>query len=783
VSRAASTWRVATAIGRSQLRRHWVSIVALGLLAGITSAVVFGALAVAVRTTTAPERLDAATNLDDARVTLFGGSDLEERITALPPVRDSWTTKNAVGLVEGEGRVYLSVTFGGDRPDDLFTPVMVDGRMPSDSATHEVAVSETLSDRLGVRPGDTLPLRMLLAEEVFRFDTGFGRPDGPLLDLEVTGVVRMSAAGGNGFGPVFAGPAFELRHADLSAGPTLLLRLEPGEESRAQLDAGLAAISDDLDRPINAFGPLVATYPADEAVPRVVTARRVLGGGLVVFAVVAAAAGLLTTVQASGRLAAAGAADQRTESAIGLVRAERVLGRVLPGGVAVVLAAALATVGVLAAGLIEPLGALAEYEPRTGWLPHTGLAALAAVVTAVVLVVVLAVTTARAGRPPRPRRSRTTAWLPRFLLRRAPAVAGASLAFGAGPDGGGARPSRATVAGAALGITGIIATLTFSASLARLDTTPERYGWNADFAVIDARPVDLARLDADPEVADVQLVGEAPVRIGDDFVYTQVIEDTKGALPTTLLEGSLPVGDRQVAVGPRTARNLGLDVGDTLTVGTVRIPMVVSGIVLPTPSFSGARLGTLLVLDEPAMTAVQESKPWYSALVRSADPAAADAVYARYAADYEVADKEPPPEVSNLLDLGRLPVVLAVFFGALAAAGIVHALLHVTRRRGRELGVLRALGFTRRQVSATLLFMACSVLGVGLVVGLPLGFLVGRLAWAGAASSTGVGTDVEVPVTALLLAIPVGLFVACVVALLPARRAGRLAPATLLRDE
>jgi hypothetical protein len=43
------------------------------------------------------------------------------------------------------------------------------------------------------------------------------------------------------------------------------------------------------------------------------------------------------------------------------------------------------------------------------------------------------------------------------------------------------------------------------------------------------------------------------------------------------------------------------------------------------------------------------------------------------------------------------------------------------RRRRRDLALLKALGFTRRQISATIAWQATSTVAVGLLIGVPVG--------------------------------------------------------------
>ena len=78
----------------------------------------------------------------------------------------------------------------------------------------------------------------------------------------------------------------------------------------------------------------------------------------------------------------------------------------------------------------------------------------------------------------------------------------------------------------------------------------------------------------------------------------------------------------------------------------------------------------------------------------------------------------PPSIVRNLADIGAVPVVLAVLLAALGVAGLAHGLLVALRRRRRDIGVARALGFTTGQAAATLAWQAAVVALAGSLVGL-----------------------------------------------------------------
>ena len=102
--------------------------------------------------------------------------------------------------------------------------------------------------------------------------------------------------------------------------------------------------------------------------------------------------------------------------------------------------------------------------------------------------------------------------------------------------------------------------------------------------------------------------------------------------------------------------------------------------------------------------------------------------------------------------------------------------------RTQEIGLLRALGLTRRQVTRLVLIEATALGIAGSILGIGFGLILARglMAMMSAVTATEI-IDVSVPSDGLLVSLAVGLGVTLVSALLPAYTAGRISPLAALR--
>jgi putative ABC transport system permease protein len=102
--------------------------------------------------------------------------------------------------------------------------------------------------------------------------------------------------------------------------------------------------------------------------------------------------------------------------------------------------------------------------------------------------------------------------------------------------------------------------------------------------------------------------------------------------------------------------------------------------------------------------------------------------------------------------------------------------------RTREIGMLRAVGATRKQVRTVILAEAVILASIGTAFGLLSGLYLGMMA-VDAFSALGFPIDYVFPSSGVIAAVAVGLLFGAIAAVLPARQAARLDVVQALRYE
>jgi hypothetical protein len=411
----------------------------------------------------------------------------------------------------------------------------------------------------------------------------------------------------------------------------------------------------------------------------------------------------------------------------------------------------------------------------------------------------------------------------------APGVVGVRLALESG-RGRTAAPVRSALLGSVLAMVTLVATVTFGSSLQTLVSHPALYGWNWTYLLNTpdgiVPPHARALLDQDPDVAAWTGIGDIAFDI-DGHDVPSLETDVNAAVSPPILSGHGLAADNQIVLGSDTITQLHKHLGDTVVV-TVGSPasapfyipptslVIVGTTTLPSigyPDFVSehASMGTGAVVSrgiEPAELKQAQTNPDPELngpkriLVRLKDSITPDAGRADMqriadAANVElkadpngpgvdgvfVLSVQRPAEIVNYRSMGATPALLAggLALGAITALGLT--LATSVRRRRRDLALLKTLGFTRRQLAATVAWQATVAAFVGIVVGVPLGIALGRWLWILFAGQIAAVPHPTVPVTSLILVAVGALVLANLVAALPGRSAARTPTAQVLRSD
>jgi putative ABC transport system permease protein len=293
-------------------------------------------------------------------------------------------------------------------------------------------------------------------------------------------------------------------------------------------------------------------------------------------------------------------------------------------------------------------------------------------------------------------------------------------------------------------------------------------------------------------VAGVTVGDGGSVRIEGVMTNGVALHRVSGGPAIPVLSGRLPRRPGEIALGRVDLHRMGAQVGDVVSLATVRggngtggragsRPLRVVGTVL-IPPINDDRLGTGAIMNRQDLRVGHRGQLTAAALINVGNQRDVAPMFGELSQRLEMNPASVPRQVSNLAALGRLPAALAGFLALLALVVLAHSLLLTTRRRSSDLAVLRVIGMSPRQVAAAVGVMAGTLTVIGLLLGPLLGVAVGRVVWAEVAANIGVAGDIAVPWW-LVLVVPAALLLTVAVALLPARRAARLSPARVLRSE
>ena len=477
------------------------------------------------------------------------------------------------------------------------------------------------------------------------------------------------------------------------------------------------------------------------------------------------------------------------------------------------LLAGLVAVGLSALGPLGPIGPLIPLALRVDWtVVGLGMAVLA--VALGTLAVVVAVRAAPHRIVTRVERERGSSVARAVTSAGLPPAAVTGIRFALEPGTGrNAVPVRSAILGAVLAVVVVIATVTFGSSMKALVSHPALYGWNWSDEINgggglgDIPAQGVARLlDADRLVGGWTGVYFSTLQI--DGMNVPVMGGSPHAsVGPPLLSGHAFDGVDQVVLGASTLVQLHKHVGDTVTVdaagtGPTRL-RIVGTATLPSIGVAGSahlEMGTGALLSYTLIPPkarnvfdVQQAGP-NAILVRFTKGASSAAATASL---QSIVRKNPqiqgdggvvegvqhPAEILNYRALGTTPAVLGAALAAGAVIALGLTLVTSVRRRRTDLALLKSLGFTKRQLASAIAWQASVAVGIGCLIGIPLGIALGRFLWDLFVRQIDAVPDPTVPTWSIVLIAVGALILANVVAAIPGRIAANTPTAQLLRSE
>ncbi len=835
--------RIATYRFRATFGKRWPGYLALILIIGAIGGVAMASAAGARRTQSAfpvylkstnPSNVQAFTEFDP--ITNVGYSARVDR--AISRIR---YVKRSVDVIGFDGTLQVLGTHGkirsqtipGEAPPSVEGSLngeyltqdrvtLVKGRLANPDRENEFVMSAGAAAEEGLRLGSKLPVAFFTTAQVNSPKFAGYPKDRPnlLIDLKLVGIVQADfqvvqdddALLGDQFAVL--SPALTRRLAPCCAYYSYVgLQLQNDARHESYVIAAVKKVTPNL-------GPAGGSQTDAPEVARVERAIRPQDIAFGAFGLIAGLAVLLIGSQIIARLTRRNENDGAILRALGagpsVITADGLIGI----GGSVVAGSVLAVAVAVGLSPLAPFGAVRSVYPDPGvafdWtILGPGFALLVVTLSAT------AVLTAHRLTPHREFARRAES---KHDSSISPAVATAGLPpaaaigirsavhSGYGRD---ASPVRSVMLGAVLATVVLVAAVTFGASLNSLVSRPALYGWNWNYVLLSG----FSGAEDLPAAETAELLNhDAEVAHWTGVYFEHVMLDGQGSpalamspnAPVTppLLSGHGLQSSQQVVLGTATLASLHKHIGETVTAYTggkspIRL-RIVGTTTLPTIGGSGnpeLQMGTGAVISTALYprNALNEQEspipgPMAELITMRPGVSRSTALHSlnRIVQSLNQSSDGPvsgvvsvlrPAEIAYNRSVGSTPFILAGILAAGAMGALGLTLVASVRRRRREFALLKALGFTQRQLAVTVAWQASMSAMVGIIFGLPLGIALGRWLWILFARGISVVPDAVVPVWSVALIAVGALIFANLVAAVPGRVAARTPTAMLLRSE
>jgi putative ABC transport system permease protein len=705
-------------------------------------------------------------------------------------------------LVTGSASGYVAYDAKASRTLSTFD--VVHGRVAATDRADEVMVNSAFVRVTGWGEGARLPDMTLFQQADLDENSNPIPGRGTRVALRVVGVVtrpeeiiRLDEVAPL----IYLTPAFARRFPDAPYYYQELLTLRHGPRDIPRLRTAVSNVAQRFpDAQLFVSSNAEGLSKAQRVSDPLVNALWVLGA-------LALVVGLVLAAQSCAREFQQRASDHALLRALGATPTQRLVAEVTGAARALAVAAVSAVVIASLASPLTPVGAARTAEPHPGFAFHGGLAAATLVIVVVgglLVAMPSAWRVARSRALPGPTiaagRDRVShvANTAANVGCSVPVVVGTRFALQPG-RGRSATPVRSALVSLTIVVAAVSGIVAFGVNLARLTNTPRLYGWNWDVAVgspFGAIPPDVGpRLTRDRSIAGIAGLTIGELRIADVSVPGIGVDRLMGDLTPRVDDGRLPRRADEMALGAKTLRQAHAHIGGRLhaSVGghdhTFRVVGTATFPAFGAANFSEAGLGTgaLGVADLFPQHDPSEPDGKYNYILLRYRPSvskpAAIAALRRFVADDGCVEPScvltnlRPTEIDGFHNARAVPIPVAVVLVLLLTATLTHVLVTTIRRRAGDLAVLRALGFRRRQLAATLRWQTTILVVSALLLGVPLGIISNGLAWRAFTHQFGVSPGTVLPIAMLGAGAIVMIVLAWLVGAAGGHRAQRIARA------
>ena len=301
---------------------------------------------------------------------------------------------------------------------------------------------------------------------------------------------------------------------------------------------------------------------------------------------------------------------------------------------------------------------------------------------------------------------------------------------------------------------------------------PTFQGFPAGFGdrMEDVDGVDLvSRQQGTPVSVDVDGKPDQTFAIGVDPGFFEIYD-------LTMIEGTDKITGHQTLLSEGRAEDLKAAPGDTIDVefpGGKKIPLEVVGVFEDTPTTGGITFPLSVLAD----AGIKRSDSTLSiTLADGADRAIVKRDLEDVVKDLPILSVQDKEEFKELIS-GQVNQLLYVIYGLLALAviiaviGIVNTLGLSVLERTREIGLLRAVGLSRRKLRTMITLESVAIALLGAVLGMVVGLVIGVVLRQSLKDDL---TVLSLPLNSLVIFLVVAVIFGVLAAIIPAIRASRM---------